>query len=148
MSVGSVFFCGFRTTNPCGYFEVLNLVLPHGFRGDPVTWNFELRKPEGIVGFGVGLRVTVGLLINSTLWVHEVAYEYNFVQCVLNLSVNFERGSFRRFFFIFFSFLLRSQENNEKKKQNRFHFSIYLSTLVYLWYFYLFKINDDLNITW
>lgn len=148
MSVGSVFFCGFRTTNPCGYFEVLNLVLPHGFRGDPVTWNFELRKPEGIVGFGVGLRVTVGLLINSTLWVHEVAYEYNFVQCVLNLSVNFERGSFRRFFFIFFSFLLRSQENNEKKKQNRFHFSIYLSTLVYLWYFYLFKINGDLNITW
>lgn len=148
MSVGSVFFCGFRTTNPCGYFEVLNLVLPHGFRGDPVTWNFELRKPEGIVGFGVGLRVTVGLLINSTLWVHEVAYEYNFIQCVLNLSVNFERGSFRRFFFIFFSFLLRSQENNEKKKQNRFHFSIYLSTLVYLWYFYLFKINGDLNITW
>lgn len=89
MSVGSVFFCGFRTTNPCGYFEVLNLVLPHGFRGDPVTWNFELRKPEGIVGFGVGLRVTVGLLINSTLRVHEVAYEYYFIQCVLNLSVKF-----------------------------------------------------------
>lgn len=69
MSVGSVFFffCGYSTTNPCGYSEVLNLVLPHGFRGDPVTWNFELRKPEGIVGFGVGLRVTVGLLINSAL---------------------------------------------------------------------------------
>lgn len=117
MSVGSVFFCGFRTTNPCGYFEVLNLVLPHGFRGDPVTWNFELRKPEGIVGFGVGLRVTVGLLINSTLWVHEVAYEYNFVQCVLNLSVNFERGSFRRFFLFFFHFCFVLKKITRKRNK-------------------------------
>lgn len=32
----------------------LNSVLCRGFRGDPVTWNFELRRPEGIVGFGIG----------------------------------------------------------------------------------------------
>lgn len=92
-------------------------MLPHGFRGDPVTWNFELRKPEGIVGFGVGLRVTVGLLINSTLSVHEVAYKYYFIQCVLNLIVNFERGYIKESpNSFFFCFLLHSQENHKKKK--------------------------------
>lgn len=117
MSVGSVFFffCGYSTTNPCGYSEVLNLVLPHGFRGDPVTWNFELRKPEGIVGFGVGLRVTVGLLINSALSVHEVACEYYFIQCVLNLTLREdhekERSSLEDFLFF-----LRSQENRNEKR--------------------------------
>lgn len=94
-------------------------MLPHGFRGDPVTWNFELRKPEGIVGFGVGLRVTVGLLINSTLSVHEVAYKYYFIQCVLNLIVNFKRGYIKKspnsFFFLFFTSFSRKSQKKEIK---------------------------------
>lgn len=50
----------------------LVLLLDGEFRCGPVTWNFELRQPEGIVGFGIGLRVTFAPLVDSTLSCHEV----------------------------------------------------------------------------